>query len=270
MKMVVGAVQLSWPYGDTVHERREVVRNALATVPACDLVVLPEMWPVGFERFDEYAAAAEPVTGPTFALGSEFASGRGCYAVPGSFVECSESGSLHNTAMAVGPDGRSVAMYRKSHLFGFGSGESAILVPGDRPVAFDTPSARVGLAICYDLRFPEFFRALVSAGVEVVTVIAAWPAARIEAWSLLLRARAVENQVYVVGCNLSGSDGAAVYGGCSMVISPRGEVMTTLGRESGVLTAELDLRDLRRLRHEFPVLGAVAAGPGDDVEVGAR
>lgn len=113
---------------------------------------------------------------------------------------------------------------------------------------------KVGLATCYDLRFPEMFRALVDAGAEVVIVPAAWPAARVAAWRTLLQARAIENQVFVIACNTAGTHAGTEMGGNSLVVSPTGEILGEAARGERVLTLDLDLDDVAAARKAFPVL----------------
>jgi predicted amidohydrolase len=124
------------------------------------------------------------------------------------------------------------------------------MTPGDGPVVHD----RLGLATCYDLRFPEMFRALLDGGAEVVLMPAAWPAKRVYHWRLLTLARAVENQSYVVACNTAGTHAGVPMGGGSMVVDPWGDVLAEGGTGEEVLVADLDLELLRSTRESFPVL----------------
>jgi predicted amidohydrolase len=160
----------------------------------------------------------------------------------------------------LGPDGALLASYRKVHRFGFGAGEPKLLEAGDGVVTVDLPLGEggapvtTGLATCYDLRFPELFRALVDRGAELVLLPAAWPAARAEHWSLLVRARALEDQVALVAAGTAGTHAGHAMAGRSAVVSPRGQVLAELGDEEGVLVADVDLADAARYRAEFPVL----------------
>jgi predicted amidohydrolase len=168
----------------------------------------------------------------------------------GSLVERDEAGRLFNTSLLLGPDGEVRATYRKVHLFGFGDGEPRLMTPGDGPVVHD----RLGFATCYDLRFPELFRALVDGGAEVVLMPAAWPARRAHHWRLLTLARAVENQSYVVACNTAGTHAGVPMGGGSLVVDPWGEVVAEAGTDEEVLVADLDRDLVRTTRSSFPVL----------------
>jgi predicted amidohydrolase len=250
----VQALQLGWPYGGSPEERRQEVSARATGLDAFDLLVLPELWPTGFFRFDDYAATAEPLDGPTIGLFSDLARRRGSHILAGSFIERTDDGALHNTSVLLGPDGTPLLVYRKVHLFGYQSRERELLTAGgDLPVV-QTSLGALGVGTCYDLRFPEFHRMLNDAGAEVVLVPSAWPAARIPHWKLFLRARAVENQVFMVGCNAAGTDGANTYGGASAVIDPVGDAVAELGAEPGVLVADVDPDRVTRVRADFPVL----------------
>ena len=168
----------------------------------------------------------------------------------GSLVERDETGSLFNTSVLLGADGEVLTTYRKVHLFGFGEGEPKLMTPGDGPVVHDG----LGLATCYDLRFPEMFRALLDGGAEVVLMPAAWPAKRVHHWRLLAQARAVEDQLYVVACNTGGTHSGVPMGGHSMVVDPWGEVLAEAGDDEEVLVVDIDLEHVRRTRATFPVL----------------
>ena len=123
-----------------------------------------------------------------------------------------------------------MASYRKRHLFGFDSGEAALIDAGDEVVVVDTPIGPTGLATCYDLRFPEHFRALVEAGAEAIIVSSGWPEVRISHWQVLCRARAIENQVNLLACNAAGVSGAVPLGGRSNVLDPWGDVLAEAAR----------------------------------------
>jgi len=168
----------------------------------------------------------------------------------GSLVERDETGRMFNTSVLLGRDGAVLATYRKIHLFGFGEGEPKLMTPGDDIVVQDG----LGLATCYDLRFPEQFRRLLDAGAEVVLIPAAWPAKRVAHWRLLAQARAVENQSYVVACNTAGEHSGVSMGGGSIVVDPWGAVLAEAGTGEEVLVVDLDLELVARTRSSFPIL----------------
>jgi nitrilase len=172
-------------------------------------------------------------------------------------------GRVRTTCHVIDSDGEVVARYDKIHLFDVDIGdaqgsyrESATFEPGDQPVCVNTPVGRLGLSICYDLRFPELFRALLDDGAEIITVPAAFTALTGEAhWQALLRARAIENQVYVVGAAQGGRHTATrVTWGHSQIIDPWGRVLAgSAGDRPGVITAERDAAEQDRLRRNMPV-----------------
>lgn len=255
--MRIASIQLA--YGDTesVADRTARAVGLIEAQAGADLVVLPELWaPSGFDhrRWQEHA---EPLDGPVLQAVSQAASRIGAVVHAGSIIEQAPEG-LFNTSVVFDGSGERLATYRKLHRFGFGSGEPRLLQPGRGvvtfPADFDGRVTTVGLATCYDLRFPEVFRALQERGAEIFIVPAAWPAARVEAWSLLGRARAVENQCVTVLCNTAGTHVGQQMGGHSAVIAPDGAVIAEAGTEQEVLTATVDLSTIDRVRHDFPVL----------------
>ncbi|RCG17158.1 carbon-nitrogen family hydrolase [Streptomyces reniochalinae] len=244
---------------ESVESRRERVASLVRAQAGADVVVLPELWPVGAFAHDRFAAEAEeadPAKGPTALAMSAAARDAGVWLHAGSVVEKGEeAGALYNTSLVFSPSGELAATYRKIHRFGFDQGEAALMTAGTTPVTVAHPQATLGLATCYDLRFPELFRALVDAGAQVLVVPAGWPAKRADHWSLFARTRAVENQCFVVACGTAGTHAGVAQAGRSAVIDPWGEVLAeTDSTEETVLTADLDLTQVEKVRESFPVL----------------
>ncbi|HZB51795.1 MAG TPA: nitrilase-related carbon-nitrogen hydrolase [Mycobacteriales bacterium] len=235
---------------------RERVASVCAAVAGCaasDLVLLPELWATTYFAFDDYAATAEPLDGPTVAALGAAAAAAGVHLHGGSIVE-RDGDRLCNTSLLFGPDGALLGTYRKFHLFGYGSRETALLTPGTAVGAVPTALGTVALSTCYDLRFPELYRLQVAAGAELFLVGAAWPAARLAHWQLLLRARAVENQAFLAACGAAGRQGDVELSGRSAVVDPWGQVLVEGGGTAETLTVELDLGEVARARKEFPAL----------------
>jgi predicted amidohydrolase len=174
--------------------------------------------------------------------------------ITGTALEANPDGLPYNTAALFGPRGERIGAYRKIHLFA-PLGEVEHMSPGQSLPTFDLPWGRTALAICYDLRFPELWRRYTDAGVQLILIPAEWPQVRIEHWQLLLRARAVENQIFVAGCNRAGRDSDGDYGGHSAVIDPWGRVLVEGGAEPGLFFATLDLKEVSRSRRRLPALG---------------
>jgi predicted amidohydrolase len=246
----VHVIQLAYGDDETVPERTIRAVDLVRAQQGADLVLLPELWPQGGFAYDRWEEQAEPLDGPVVESMRTVARDTGVTLHMGSFVERDEAGRLFNTSVLVGPDGGILTTYRKVHLFGFGDGEPKLMTAGDGPVLHGS----WGLATCYDLRFPEQFRLLLDGGAEVVLLVAAWPAKRIAHWRLLVQARAVENQSYVVACNTAGTHAGVPMGAHSMVTDPWGAVVAEAGDQEEVLVVDLDLDSVRTTRESFPVL----------------
>ncbi|MFI0433058.1 MAG: carbon-nitrogen family hydrolase [Candidatus Nanopelagicales bacterium] len=225
-----------------------------AAQAGAQLVVLPELWRTGPFELTETLGAAEALDGATATALSAIAAELGIWLHGGSILELAADGHRYNTSLVFDPEGALAATYRKRHLFGFDSGEAALIDSGDDIVVVDTPLGPTGLATCYDLRFPEHFRALVSAGAESVIVPAGWPAARIGHWAALAHARAIENQLAVLACNATGSSGGVALGGRSLVFDAWGEPLADAPEAPTVLAADVDPQHASTTRAEFPVL----------------
>ncbi|WP_280180140.1 carbon-nitrogen family hydrolase [Nocardia farcinica] len=253
--MKVALAQLASPDAETAAHRLERVRQSLAAFRAdADLIVLPELWRVGYNHFADYQAAAETLDGPTVQVLAAVARERRCYLHIGSIVERADGDRLRNTAVLLDPDGRIAHRYSKIHVFGYRSEEARLLQPGQQIRVADTAFGRTAATTCYDLRFPGLWSELVDAGAEVVVVPAAWPAARLAHWRLLTGARAVDNQVIVIACNAVGTHNGVELGGHSRVVDPWGEVLGEAGAEEGFTVVDIDPAVVARTRAEFPVL----------------
>ncbi|MFF8831958.1 carbon-nitrogen family hydrolase [Streptomyces sp. NPDC015131] len=219
-----------------------------------DLVILPELWTVGAFSYDVFEAEAEPLDGPTHRAMAKAAADASVWLHAGSIVERAPDGALFNTALVYSPDGDLVRSYRKIHRFGFDQGEAVLMAAGDEPVTVPVPGLPLGLATCYDLRFPELFRSLTDAGALALVVSAGWPERRREHWTLLSRARAVENQAYVLACATAGTHAGVPQAGHSLVVDPWGEVLAEAGAAEEVLTVDLDPELVATTRDRFPAL----------------
>ena len=249
-RLRVHLIQLAYGDDETPDERRERVAALVRAQAGADLVVLPELWPQGGFAYDRWEEQAEPTAGPSLQALSAAAADLGAMVHMGSFVERDETGRMFNTSVLLGADGGVLAAYRKIHLFGFGEGEPKLMTPGSEIVVHDG----LGIATCYDLRFPELFRGLLDGGALALVMASAWPAKRIAHWRLLAQARAVENQMYVVACNTAGTHAGVAMGGNSMVVDPWGVVLAEAGDDEEVLKVDIDLSSVPATRSSFPVL----------------
>lgn len=233
-----------------VWEDRAASRAKLAELlkrdSAADWIVLPEMALSGF-TMNRAAAAWDRAD---FDFFSELARARAAWVSVGGVD------GAYNTAFAFDPDGAVACRYRKRHLFSYAA-EQGAFEPGDaratNPGRYDLGGLRVAQAVCYDLRFSyEFWDAAPS--VEAYCVIAAWGAARAEQWSALLKARAIENQAFVIGVNRVGDEPSASYAGGSAIYGPRGELVLDCGTAEGVFSADIDPQEVAVWRAAFPAL----------------
>lgn len=219
-----------------------------------DLVVLPELWLAGGFAYETWQGSAEPVSSsPAVAAMAAARDELGTWLHAGSFVESAPDGTLYNTSVLLGPDGVE-ARYRKIHRFGFDEGEAKLMGAGEEIVAVPTPFGTLGLATCYDLRFPEMFRLLTDQGMELLAVCSAWPERRVEHWRILNRARAIESQVFVFAANCAGRHAGAVMGGRSVIVDPWGTIVAEAGTDEEVLRAEIDPALVADTRRVLPVL----------------
>lgn len=277
--MLAAAVQLrSTPDAAANLEAADRLTRAAARRGA-QLVVLPEKWPVLGTR-DDLRAGAQPRDGEAMRWAASVARELGVDLVAGSFAEAVEGdGRLRNTSLHVGPDGEVRAAYRKLHLFdvevdGVAYEESADERAGDEVVLSHTADGTpIGLAVCYDLRFPELFRALALRGARVLCLPSAFTLATTrDHWEVLLRARAIEDACFVVAANQVGEHAPGLRsGGRSLIVDPWGTVLAGLdGEHEGVCVAELDLAHQDAVRARLPVLehvrlDVVAAAAGERV-----
>jgi predicted amidohydrolase len=261
-RLRVACVQLNAAQSkaDNIERAERLVAEAAAT--GADLLLLPEKW-TGIGPPDLIRSVAESLDdGEATAAMRGWAARYGITLVGGSIVERREGhGKLSNTSIVIDPSGEIVAVYRKIHMFDVEVGghvyrESETEDPGDRPVTTEVEGWKLGLTICYDLRYPELYRLLAVDGCEALTVPAAFTLfTGKDHWEVLLRARAIENQCYVVAANQWGSfaDGKAAYGRSS-IVDPWGIVLAQAPDEDCVISAELDRARLEDIRRRLPSL----------------
>jgi len=246
------------------------VERAVGAIAECadrgaELVVLPELFATGYFAFENYSRTAESIGGSIHERIRSAAEDASVSVLAGTIVEDLEQSAkaghrvpaesgFANTAVLFDGDGRNRLVYRKHHLFGYDSRESGLLTPGETLETVDVGGFSVGVATCYDLRFPELFRELAAAGVTLTLVPSAWPYPRVEHWRLLPRARAVENQAFVAAANGVGTFEETSLLGRSTVYDPWGTTVGGVGDEEGTLVVDIDPARVDRIRSEFPVL----------------
>jgi predicted amidohydrolase len=236
-----------------------------AAADGADLVALPELFNVGYFAFDTYARAAEGLDGPTLRTVAEAADTNDVAVLAGSIVEdLAESAAagidvpaaegLTNAAVFLDSDGNRQAVYRKQHLFGYGSAEQELLTPGEELPTVDFAGFTVGIVTCYDLRFPGLSRAIGDADVSLLLVPSAWPYPRVEHWRLFSRTRAVENLCFLGAVNGVGEFDDATLLGRSGIYDPWGTTLASAGDDPATVTADLDPARVADTRSEFPAL----------------
>jgi predicted amidohydrolase len=262
MKFLAAAVQMlaSSDKGANLDEARRWIRSAASQ--GARVVALPEVF-IWRGHKSEERKAAEPIPGPTSRELARLARELGIYLLGGSILEeIPGSEKAYNTSLLFGPEGSLVASYRKIHLFdvdlaeGVSVRESDTRAFGDAVVIAETELCRMGLTICYDLRFPELYRGLASQGAELIFVPSAFTAYTGKAhWEPLLRARAIENQVYVIAPGQFGKTTKSFEThGHSMIVDPWGKILGELADGPGIVTAEIDLDYLAKVRIKLPAL----------------
>ncbi|MCE5334926.1 MAG: carbon-nitrogen family hydrolase [Desulfobacteraceae bacterium] len=246
--IIVGCIQIAVRPADVDHNLARVKRG-LAELSArnCQIAVLPEMWSCSFPYpvLREMAKKTPPVLDDL-----QDTARREAIAISGSLPEEAD-GKVYNTCYFIDTTGEIAGTYRKVHLFSlynehknFGRGDSACVIP--------TSFGKIGLMICYDLRFPELARTMALEGADIICVSSMWPLTRLEHWTALLRARAIENQLFMVGCNGCGEEGKITWGGGSSIVSPLGTIVAQAGPEEKTIVGVLDQNEKDEFRRMIP------------------
>lgn len=251
--VALGEYDIGWHDPATSLDRaaRVVERGAGA---GADLVVLPEMCTTGFTM--ESARYAESVSGPAATRLAELARQHRTHLLAGAATRDVSAGreAFFNSALLFAPDGELLAEYRKQRLFAY-AGEREAYEAGGNPVVVNIAGVRIAPFICFDLRFPELFRA-VAAEVDAMVLIANWPAARRAHWDALVHARAIENQCYFVAVNRIGEGGGLAYDGGSVAYGPWGERIAPSNGAAGIAYADINPAEVARIRTQYPFLEA--------------
>lgn len=229
----------------------EVAHNLgrMASEARASLVCFPEQFATGWSPRSTHCV--EDLSGTIVTGLKKIALSCGIY-VLGSLVE-RYSPKPRNTCVVINPQGHMIATYAKIHLFS-PEGEDEFYSPGDRTSVFSIGGYRLGIALCYDLRFPALFQLYATQGVHGVIVPASWPCSRIENWEVFIKARAMENQIYIIGVNRIGTTPIDSYCGDSMAVDPRGTVISRGKDGEELILTDLNKELLHEVRREFPIL----------------
>jgi len=250
MRLIVSLAQMDIALGDpeaNLARARQMIAEAKSQ--GSEIILLPELWATGYDlkNAGKYATSTDQ---GTFVAVARLAEENGIYVIGSLLSE--RDGRYYNTATIFSPQGEVVGSYDKVHLFRL-MGEDRYLAAGTTAPVFDLPWAKAALAICYDLRFPELFRRYALLGAKAVLIPAEWPCPRIEHWRVLLRARAIENQCFIIACNRVGESKGERFCGHSAIYDPWGEPVVEGGEEEALLTAEIDLDLADEVRRRIPV-----------------
>jgi predicted amidohydrolase len=223
--------------------------TAAAASRGSNLLLLPELWTSGYdlENAERYAEFNRGLLPHISQLANQYN-----LAIGGSYL-LGDQGGFFNTFALFLPGVSEPILYRKIHLFRK-MDENKFLQPGQKVVTAQASWGETGLAVCYDLRFPELFRAIALRGSALACIVAEWPMSRVEHWRVLLRARAIENQMFVAAVNATGQSGPEVFAGRSAVLTPWGDTLVEGGSEEDLLTATMDLDLAQQIREDIPIL----------------
>jgi predicted amidohydrolase len=249
MKVICAQLDIAWEEKQSNFAKVRGMVDKLRP-DAGALLVLPEMFSTGFSM--NVAKIKEGAPSQTEQFLGAIARLYSIYIIAGVVTQGAD-GKGKNEAIVIDIQGRTILRYSKLHPFSLG-GESQHYTAGDCIELFNWLGFMTAPFICYDLRFPEIFRAATRKGAHLFTVIANWPNKREGHWVTLLQARAIENQAYVVGVNRCGSDPGHLYPGRTLIVDPHGTVIADGGREEGLVTADIDIAKVTAWRKEFPVL----------------
>jgi predicted amidohydrolase len=261
-EITVATVQMKPRLGemeDNLVKMSEMI-SKIASQQKVDLIIFPELITSGYELGLRFTELAQRVPGPTVNLIAQRANEYGVYVAFGMVTKEKVESVLYNSAVVIGPDGELLEVYNKVHLRGE---ERMAFREGYKLPTIDTEFGTLGLMIGYDLAFPEVARTLALGGADILCVMANWEAPHMDEWKTYVRARAMENALFVAAANRVGEDVTLTFGGESMIVGPRGQIHATLAGETdpnsgepleGFAVARIDLDEVRRSREEFQLI----------------
>ncbi|GEM00937.1 Predicted amidohydrolase [Halolactibacillus halophilus] len=246
-KRRIACLQIDIQFGNVKANLQAVANHFKQLDSEVDTVVLPEFWPMGYSLDSLDEIASYDVLTPIKTLAKQY----NVDVIAGS-VPTGREGKFYNSLPVITREGEVTFWYDKVHLFRL-MDEEKFLVEGKDNGVFTLQGVKSAAVICYDIRFPEWIKTQMLEDVDVLYVVAEWPEQRLDHWRALLVARAIENQVYVVACNRVGCDPNNTFAGHSMVIDPWGQIISEADNQTGILTAAIDLAEVKRIRREIPI-----------------
>ncbi len=257
MKLKLLLVQIEAITGDidsNIEKVKKLLKDSGET--SSDLIIMPELWTTGWDcpNFNKYSE--ELYSSKTYNFLKQLAVEYNSYIIGGSSILHKNDEKDRNTCLIFNRKGNLITSYDKFHLFSHrGQSEGIYLEEGDSPLIVNTDIGKIGVSICYDIRFPEMFRLYTYSGADFIVNVAAWPQSFMEEYISLTRARAVENQIYVVCSCMTGKiNDSFNFSGHSMVIDYKGRYVDKLEREEKVLTSFIDLNEMKEYRKQMPIL----------------
>lgn len=257
----ISALQMSSIVGDVNANRQKVLHIVKKELSSdTDFLVLPEVWTVGWSCEDFVNSAENIETSETIQFLSSIAKDYSVNVLGGSFIEKNKDGNFYNTCPVINRDGILVATYSKNHLYSYcGCNEGTYITVGKSPVMVKLDGINIGLTICYDIRFPEIFRAYREAGADLIVNMAAWGLQKPIPWETLTRARAIENQTYMVAVTQSGQIKGEDWNiGHSRIFDYVGETITEIkNQKEGLMTCEINLQKMYEYRNSCTILNDI-------------
>ncbi len=257
MKIKVLIIQLETIAGDIEKNIKKVEQLLLeSNYNKADLIVLPELWTTGWDCPNFHKYSEELYTSRTYTFLKNIAIKYNSNIIGGSSILHKQNKKDRNTCLIFDRKGSLTAVYDKYHLFSHrGQAEGTYLEEGDNPLLINTDIGKIGISICYDIRFPELFRLYAFNGADLIVNMAAWPKSYIDEYITLAKARAIENQIYCISCCLTGKiNDSFNFSGNSFIADYKGRVIAKLNEEEKVLFKELDIEEMIQYRKQMPIL----------------
>lgn len=255
-RLKILAVQMCSKIGDKRVNYSKILKLIEKNIKFCpDVIILPEIWTVGWKPSEFENSAEDLKNSETVEFLSNIAKKYNTNIIGGSFIT-KKSGEYYNTCPVINRKGELIATYDKMHLFSYyGCEEGSYIESGQNPVLINIDGVKIGLTICYDIRFPEIFRAYRKAGADLLVNMAAWPMSRKIHWEMLTKARAIENQCFMVALTQSGLiEGNEWNLGHSLIIDCKGEVISEITEGEGAMFAEIKFNEMYKFREKCTVL----------------
>lgn len=250
--MQISIIQLDSSIG-SFQAKVERVKSYIENDQDSQLILLPELWAVGFMSFDDFIPSAQKINGELVTTFKTLASQKKIYIHMGSFIEKQDE-KYFNTSLMINPLGEVIGVYRKIHLFTYKSREAEILKGGNKKATFEIENNTFGLATCYDLRFPELFRSYLAQKTSCFLVPSAWPLKRLEHYRLFCQSRAIENLSFLISPNCCGGNDNKKLAGHSMIVDPFGEIIAEGHEEECMIKANIDMSKVDYWRTNFSAL----------------